>query len=156
MKKNVFFVFLVMITVLFFSACQLNVENEFDTLPSYLINTLYFNYDSDSGTVEISNDEINVVAGTSPNEYYEDGVELDTSTLNDNGYSIETTFTDETDESTPDDEFEATLTMVCTKTDSPTITFEFEIYYPHDIWVYKYVDDVEDEDWESILTWEDS
>ncbi|MDC7238247.1 MAG: hypothetical protein PQJ45_10795 [Sphaerochaetaceae bacterium] len=155
MKKNVLFVFLVLITVVFFSACQLNVDNDFDTLPSYLIDTLYFNYDSDSGTVEISNDEINVVEGTTPNDYYEDGVELDTSTLNDDGYSIETTYTDESDESTPEGEFEATLTMVCTKTDSPTITFEFEIYYPYDIWVTKYVDGVEDEDWESILTWDD-
>jgi hypothetical protein len=155
MKKNVLFMFLVLITVVFFSTCQLNVDNDFDTLPSYLIDTLYFNYDSESGTVEISNDEINVVAGTTPNEYYEDGVELDTSTLNDDGYSIETTYTDESDESTPEGEIEATLTMVCTKSGSPTITFEFGIYYPYDIWVTKYVDDVENEDWSTCLTWDD-
>ncbi len=155
MKKNVLFVFFTMITIVFFSACQLNVENDFDTLPSYLTDTLYFNYDPQSGTIVISNDEINVVAGTTPNEYYEDGVELDTSSLNDDGYSIETIYTDESDEDTPEGEIEATLSMVCTKSDSPTIRFEFGIYYPYDIWVSKYVDDVEDEDWQTCLTWDD-
>ncbi|NCD06212.1 MAG: hypothetical protein EOL97_08840 [Spirochaetia bacterium] len=132
-------------------------ENNFADLPDYLTQNLYINYDSTLVRASVSDSGINVIAGTNPNhpdiEYYNRALEFDTSSLNDAGYTIKTTYVDESDSETPEGEIEATLTMICEKEESPTIKFIFGIYYNYDILIDKYIDNVAVVDWSTYLTW---
>jgi len=162
-KKFKILIFLAVISILLIS-CDLfglfpSIENNFASLPNYLTQNLYINYDSTLGRASISDLGINVTAGTNPNhtsiEYYEMALEFDTSSLNDAGYKITTTYVDESDSETPEGEIEATLTMICEKEGSPTIKFTFGIYYSYDILIEKYIDDEAVDGWMTFLTWDE-
>lgn len=160
-KKFILLFSFVIISILFLS-CDLfgltpSFNNDFADLPNYLTQNLYINYDSTLGRASVSDSGINVTAGTNPNhpdiEYYNRALEFDTSSLNDAGYTIKTTYVDESDSETPEGEIEATLTMICEKEGSPTIKFIFGIYYNYDILIDKYIDNVAVDGWSTYLTW---
>ncbi len=160
MSNEIPFFFTVILISLF--SCDLfgllpSSKNNFADLPNYLTQNLYINYDSTLGRASVSDSGIDVIQGSNLNhtdiEYYQRALEFDTSTLNDAGYSITTTYVDESDSETPEGEIEATLTMICEKEGSPTIKFTFGIYYSYDIMIEKYIDDEVVEGWMTFLTW---
>ncbi len=162
MKNKFKLLILIIIISLTLFSCDLfgvfpSNENNFADLPDYLTQNLYINYDSTLGRASVSDSGINVIAGTNPNhpdiDYYQMALEFDTSSLNDAGYKITTTYVDESDSETPEGEIEATLTMICEKDDSPTIKFTFGIYYSYDIMIEKYIDDEAVDGWMTFLTW---
>ena len=74
--------------------------------------------------------------------------------MNDNGYSLTTSYVDESDEDTPAGEKEGSFTLICEKVGFPTLKYIFSVYYDHDIFVEKYENNIIDEDYNVILTWD--
>jgi len=52
-------------------------------------------------------------------------------------------------------EFEGFFTILCEKDGYPTLKFVFKPYYNHDMWVEKFIDNVKEDDYSVILTWND-
>lgn len=165
MKKRLSVFILFCIIVFNFTSCELNISNILATLPAYLTQTLYINYDSTLGTAVVNSEGIDVIQGSNKSHedliFYQRATEFDTSTLNENGYTITTTYTQEEIDSEYPSVIEALLTYVCEKEGSDTLKFEFGIYYngdsesKGDIAVHKYINNIIVEEWETYLTWDE-
>ena len=146
MNNKISKILLISIVPLFIFSCELQIEDlpvyDFASLPSSLKASFYLNYSSAIGTITVTNNGIDVKIGTDPSEddadHYNYASEFDTSTLIDEGYSITTTYHNDSDNQN--------IIMDCTKANSPKISFEFT-FSSHEGYVNKYVDDVRVDGW---------
>lgn len=157
MKKNVKnLVFLLFLTFIF-TSCIPNITIDLANLPTALKdNTFYINSSGGNGTVHFSATKITVTRGSMPDAsidlvMYNDSAEYDTDTLKANGYSITSSFT-EGDSTDPFDL--GTFDLICTKSNSPTLTYSFGIC-PSDIAVDKKENGISDNTYTSILGYSD-
>lgn len=146
MNKKILKILLISMMSVFLFSCELQIENlpvyDFASLPSSLKATFYLNYSSAIGTTTVTNNDIDVKIGTDPSEdtanHYNYASEFDTSTLIEEGYSITTTHSSDSDNQY--------IIMVCTKANSPTLMFDFT-FSLNEAYVNKFVDNVRVDGW---------
>ncbi|MGD1820743.1 MAG: hypothetical protein ACPKOI_12810 [Pleomorphochaeta sp.] len=154
MKKKIKITLLLSFFVLLLSSCEFNIPTiDLSNVPSSMTGVLYINYEPGLGTATFTSDKIDVKRGTQSDfgdddtdamylGFYNDAAEFDTDRLTDLGYSISTSFSVANN----------TLVLICTKPDSPTIKYIFDIS-PWDIMVSKTINDVADSSYATFLTW---
>ncbi len=142
-KKLKLFSFIVISSLIILS-CEISPTIDLSNVPSNLRRTLLINYSSSLGTATFSTTEINVVLGSQSSSYGTYALEFDSSTLISNGYSLTTAYSASTI---------PVFTLICTKKNSPTLKYVFTLY-SEDIWVAKYVDNVQASSYATVLTWD--